>query len=130
MKLFFKLILVIVFSSIVNASPARSGLHIFTQADGTQFEGVLKGDSSFHWIESNSKVVFYNSKDKFYYYADFNANHELILTNEKPKLKHTEMIQRVSGVISSKENSYLIDSDTKKALQKMQNKSRKGHHPR
>ena len=130
MKLFFKLMLVIAFSMILNAAPARSGLHTFTQADGTQFEGILRGDSAFHWIESNAKVVLYNSKDKFYYYADFNANHELVLTNKKPKVKQNKVEQQMSGIISTKKNLHFIDTNTKKALQKMQEESREGHHPR
>jgi len=130
MKLFFKLMLVIVFSMILNAAPARSGVHTFTQADGTQFEGILKGDSAFHWIESNARVVLYNPADKFYYYADFNANHELVLTNKKPELKQKKVPQQVSGIISTKENLHLVDNNTKKALQKMQEESRKGHRPR
>ena len=129
MKLFFKSMLIIAFSTILTASPARSGIHTFTQIDGTKFEGILKGDSSFHWIESDGKVVLYNSKDKFYYYADLNANNELKITNQKPKIKQTRVSQQASAV-KIQEKFHEIDNNTKKVLQKMQKESKKGHHPR
>ncbi|WP_457743178.1 hypothetical protein [Sulfurimonas sp.] len=37
---------------------------ILTQPDGSHFSGHLKGDSSFHWIESDGDVVVYNPTDR------------------------------------------------------------------
>ena len=126
MKHFFKFTLIVLFTTLLNAAPARSGQHIFTQADGTTFEGILKGDSSFHWIESNSKVVLYNSKDKFYYYADLNSNNELVFTNQKPVITS----KQISAVTTNKKSMHIVDSATKKVLQQIQKESRQGHHPR
>jgi len=131
MKLLLKyILLVIMIITLAEASSARRGVMTFTQADGTKFEGILKGDSAFHWIESNAKVVLYNQKDKFYYYADVNENNELVLTNEKPIVKHIKISQQVSGVIGTQENLHYIDSDTKEVLKRIQQESRKGHRPR
>ena len=90
LKFFLTLALI---NSLSFAGPAISGIRTFTQPDGTKFEGVIKGDSSFHWIESNSEVVIYNPKDKFYYKAIIDINKGLILTNEKPAAKIDNILQ-------------------------------------
>ena len=129
MKIFFKsIIALITLLSTLNASPARSGAHTFTQPDGTQFEGVLRGDSSFHWIESDSKVVMYNKEDKFYYNAALNANKKLQMTKEKPVSKRKNGSSQISTV--SKEKTHTVDDATKQALRTLQKESRKGHRPR
>lgn len=132
MKIFFKsIIALITLLSTLNASPARSGAHTFTQPDGTQFEGVLRGDSSFHWIESDSKVVMYNKEDKFYYNAALNANKKLQMTKEKPVSKRKNGSSQVSAISTvSKEKTHTVDEATKQALRTLQKESRKGHRPR
>jgi len=130
MHMFYKYLLVFIISIVaLNASQASTRLILFTQADGTKFEGFLKGDSAFHWIESNNKVVMYNKKDKFYYIARLN-NNVFELTNEKPKIENTKGLGQVSGVMRSKKSSHFVDSNTKKALQILQRESRKGYRPR
>ena len=132
MKIFFKLtIIFMIFLSALNAAPARGGLITFTQPDGTQFEGVLRGDSSFHWIESDSKVVMYNKEDKFYYNATLNANKKLQMTKEKPVTKRKNGSSQVSAISTvSKEKTHTVDDATKQALRTLQKESRKGHQPR
>ncbi len=132
MKTFFKyMIIMTIFLGTLNAAQARGGIIIFTQPDGTQFEGVLRGDSSFHWIESNSKVVMFNKEDHFYYNATLNASSKLQMTKEKPVTKKdgdSFQVSLVSGI--SKEKSHRVNDGTKQALRVLQRESRKGHHPR
>jgi len=132
MKLFLKYILpIIMITTLAEASSARGGVLTFTQADGTQFEGVLRGDSAFHWIESNSKIVMYNSEDKYYYYATLNAQNKFELTGQKPEIKSKTVSSTATGFVTTQNmNLQKIDSATRKALQKMQKESRQGHHPR
>ena len=132
MKIILKFtIMLITLLSILNAAPARTGKHTFTQPDGTQFEGVLRGDSSFHWIESNSKVVMFNEEDNFYYNTALNANNKLQMTEEKPAIKKMRNSSQVSSVLGiSKEKSHKINNATKEALRTLQKESKKGHHPR
>lgn len=132
MKIFLKFILIVMtLLSTLNATQARSGQHTFTQPDGTEFEGVLRGDSSFHWIESNKNVVLYNPEDKFYYNATLNANKRLQMSKEKPATKRKIDTSLVSGLTTvSKETSHTVDDATKQALRTLQKESRKGHHPR
>jgi len=78
------IITAVILLTSLQASSAISGTRLFTQADGTQFEGVLRGDSSFHWIESNGVVVKYNPNDKFYYKAIIDETQGIILTTQKP----------------------------------------------
>lgn len=132
MKIFFKFtIILMTFLSSLNAGPARSGEHTFTQADGTQFVGVLKGDSSFHWIQSNENVVLYNSEDKFYYNATLNANNQFQLTKEKPPTKREIDSSQVSALTTASEKkSHTVNDATKNALRALQKESKKGHHPR
>jgi hypothetical protein len=84
MQIIFKTIITILFiGSLLHAAPARKGVITFTQADGSKFQGILKGDSSFHWIESNSQVVLYNKQDKFYYEATINDSGKLSLSSKR-----------------------------------------------
>jgi len=112
----------------LNAMPARGGLLTFTQADGTKFEGYLKGDSAFHWIESDSKVVLYNKNDKSYYNAKVNAKGDLELTNTKPAAKRGSSTQNAPALFAKK-SSHKLDKSTNQALKKMHKATHKGNHP-
>lgn len=92
-----KLLYILIFSLLINfylyAAPASPNVRTFTQADGTTFQGVLKGTSAFHWIQSNGQIVKYNYKDKFYHIAIFDKNNTLILTNKVPKYQKRNLMQ-------------------------------------
>jgi len=111
----------------LNAAPARGGLITFTQPDGTTFEGLLKGDSSFHWIQSGQNIVLYNSKDKFYYNAKVDENGNLVVGKIKPSRSST--MQRAVSVHSNESNDSISDT-LKNALKKERKESRQGSHPR
>jgi len=131
MKKLLKYIIPIMIVTLMEASPARDGLITFTQPDGTEFEGVLKGDSSFHWIESNSKIVMYNSEDKFYYNATLSANNKLEFTKEKPIQKQKTKSSQVAALTTLKrEKLHAVDKSTKQLLNVLQREARKGHRPR
>ena len=67
-KILLKLLIMsLLINSSAMAMPAVQGVRTFTQPDGTQFEGVLKGNAQFNWIESNGEIVKYNPTDKNYY---------------------------------------------------------------
>lgn len=124
MKIFLKyLTLITLLISSLQAAPARGGVHTFTQPDGSTFQGYLKGDAAFHWIESSGKVVLFNPKDKFYYNAQINAQKRFELSKEKP-----------SGVRAYSKRGpmlHMVDSNkTKAILEKLQKESRVGPHPR
>jgi len=76
------IILLFVWSTLFGVEALRDEVE-FTQPDGTTFYGYLKGDSAFHWIESNGEVIVYNPKDKFYYKATVDKEKGLIPTNMK-----------------------------------------------
>jgi|GEM_PF-6404756 len=129
MNSFLKLMFITIFSvGTLNATQARDGLLTFTQPDGTQFEGYLKGDSAFHWIESDSKVVLYNPDDRFYYNAQLGATDRLELSKEKPSVKNSLKYTSFSRVSAKKSN--LIDEKTKEALKNLEKISKEGHRPK
>jgi len=123
LKVFFTLTLL---SSILIAGPAIRGTRTFTQPDGTKFEGVLKGDSSFHWIESNGNAVVYNQNDKFYYKATIDEEKGLIPTNQKPDVKVENMSPSLNGV----KKNHDVTEDDKKSLKELYKKSKVGNYPR
>jgi len=126
-SLFLKAILALLLTSgFCFAGPAISGTRTFIQPDGTKFEGVLKGDSSFHWIESNSDVVIYNPQDKFYYKATIDVNKGLILTHEKPAVKAENILQ--SSSLTKKQHK-LTEKDKKK-IYILYKKSKQGNFPK
>lgn len=54
------------------SGPARSIHKVFKQINGTSFEGKLKGDEHFSWIElKNGDIAVYNEASKLYEYAEF-----------------------------------------------------------
>jgi hypothetical protein len=85
-KLLLKVFFALMFLNTLGfAAEAMPGVDTFTQPDGSKFEGVLKGDSAFNWIESNGNVILYNKADKFYYKAIYDADKGFVLTNVKPQ---------------------------------------------
>lgn len=114
-----KIILLFVLSFSLNAGLPIEGKRVFTQPDGTQFEGFLKGDSAFHWIESDGSIVTYNPKDKFYYKALVDSEKGLVLTKEKPNvLKNRRSLQ-----------IHKISDEDKKNLRSLSQKIKEGKHP-
>jgi len=87
--MYIKILLVILFNISLYSGQAIPGLKTFTQPDGTQFIGELKGDSSFHWIQSNGDIIIYNPKDKCYYKAIVDKDKGLIPTAIKPAIIST-----------------------------------------
>lgn len=127
MKRLLKTVLtVILLSSFAIAGPAFPGTRTFTQPDGTTFEGNLKGDSSFHWIESDGNIVIVNPDDKFYYNAVIGADNSLKLTNQKPAVKADGVFQS-NGITQKKHD---VSADDRKKLRNLYKKSKTGNHPR
>ena len=125
------LTLLILLGTLLNAAPARGGLITFTQPDGTTFQGYLKGDAAFHWIESDSKVVMVNPQDEFYYNAKIDKSGKLVMTKEKPSNARVSKSARASAMSAQvTKQDHRLDSETKKALMNLQKQARKGHHPR
>lgn len=116
----------ILLSSILLAGPAITGTKTFTQPDGTTFEGVLKGDSSFHWIESNGDAVVYNPKDKFYYKATIDKDKGLIPTNQKPDVK----VKNMSSALGEVKKNHEVSKEDKESLKELHKKSKVGNYPR
>ena len=112
-------------NGFVLAGPAITGIRTFTQPDGTKFEGILKGDSSFHWIESNGKVVIYNPEDKFYYEAIIDTTKGLMLSTNKPVIKNNTLLQ----ANALHDVKHKLSKDDKDKLFILYKKSKTGHHP-
>jgi|TARA_B110000967_G_scaffold71615_1_gene74122 hypothetical protein len=65
-KIFFILLL---FSSNILAVSAAPGDLLFNQSNGQSFNGQLRGDKWFNWIEDNrGRVIQYNSASSNYEY--------------------------------------------------------------
>ena len=125
-KFIFKVCLIGLFmESLSLAGPALSGERSFTQPDGTKFQGELKGDSSFHWIESKGEIVIYNPKDKYYYKASINAENKLQMSNEKPSTP-----SRVTAFGETRASQKELPLNAKKALETLREKSKVGNYPR
>jgi len=128
MKNFLQYLTLIIFLiSSLQAAPARAGLHTFTQPDGTKFQGYLKGDAAFHWIESDAQIVLLSPKDKFYYNALIDADNTLVVGGTKPK---TIFSSRSGFQTLQKETKHKVSQKYKEALKMMQNKAHTGIHPR
>lgn len=85
MKILLTLITTLfIMNSVLFAGPPRGGVITFTQPDGTTFKGLLKGTSSFNWIESNGEIIKYSKDDKFYHIATFDTNNSLLITDRLP----------------------------------------------
>ena len=128
MKQIIRLVtLLLMVSTLTYAAPARGGVKVFTQPDGTTFSGVLKGDASFHWIESNSNVVLFNPNDNFYYNAKVTENGKLVLTDTKThnSIKHSPALNSNAG-----KKIHSVSPSTHKVLMQIIKESKKGNYPR
>jgi len=126
MNIFYKILLAMIFlGTFLHAAPARSGVKTFTQPDGTTFQGLLRGDSSFHWIESNQEIVLFNKEDKFYYNAIIDETGSLKLSKKRLINSVQKSIQ--NGVVSA--SSHRVSSDLKASLEKLYRASKKIPHP-
>ncbi len=125
-KILLTVTLLLAFTAL-DAAPARGGLHTFTQADGRSFQGYLKGDAAFHWIESNGSVVLFNRVDNNYYKAKLNSSGKFVMSKEKviSKSEKSQLNFRAKSA-----NKHSLDEVQAKALQKLQRESRQGSHPR
>ena len=113
------------------SAPARGGLITFTQPDGTTFKGLLKGDASFHWIESNGEIVMLNPKDHYFYNAKISKEGSLELTTQKPM--NFDALQRQapqSASVYQKAPAHNVDKSSREALSKLYKASKQGPHPR
>ena len=127
MKQIIKILMILVtLYGMASASPARGGVLTFSQPDGTTFKGLLKGDSSFHWIESNSHVVIYNPKDQFYYYAKITKNNRFELTQTKAGSSRVRNAPARSDV----KHEHSVSKENEASLYKMSQMAKEGNHPR
>ncbi len=131
MKIFIKyLTLLLLLTSLLSSAPSRGGVLTFAQPDGTTFKGILRGSSTFNWIESKGKIVMINEKDGFFYNASFTKEGELTPTQQKPESSSKSDINFSQKATQYKKKSeHKIDEVSSEKLQKLYKKSRKGHHP-
>ena len=107
------------------AAPARAGVLTFTQADGSTFQGLLKGNAAFHWIESEGEVVLYNPKDGNYYRAEV-INNTLQMSREKVAgAKHAK-----ARTLHGREGSHRVSQKEREALERLYRDAQRGHRPR
>jgi len=126
---FLKIVLfTAVFITAAFGAPAINRTITFTQPDGTHFSGNLKGDSSFHWIESNGDVVVYNPKDKYYYKAIVDKEKGLIITTQKPTAKLKERMKNSLNAVNGITKE--ISQTDRESLFILYKKSKTINHPR
>ena len=118
------IISIFLIGSLLQAAPARGGIMTFTQPDGSTFQGILKGDSSFHWIESENKVVLFNSKDKFYYNASFDKTGNVKLVS-----KRLETSKRMRKAPLSAQ-AHSVSSNMKDLIHQLYIESKRTPHPK
>lgn len=114
-------------TTLLWSAPARGGVMSFTQADGSTFQGLLKGDASFHWIESDGEIVLFNRADSNYYKAKV-VDGSLVMTEEKVTLKSSK--KAAAFTEKAKENRHSVSQEKREALNMMHKNAQKGHHPR
>ncbi len=126
MNIVYKTLIAIIFlGTLLYAAPARGGVKTFTQPDGTTFQGLLRGDSSFHWIESNQEIVLFNKEDKFYYNAIIDETGSLKLSKKRVMNGVHRSVQ--NSIVSA--SSHRVSSDLKASLEKLYRASKKIPHP-
>ena len=63
----YSIIISFLFYTTLSATPAAPHLMTFEQPDGSKFNGFLKGDEYFSWIQTgNKEVVIKNQTNGFY----------------------------------------------------------------
>ena len=63
----YSIIISLLFYTTLSAAPAAPHLKTFEQPDGSKFNGFLKGDEYFSWIQTGDKeVVIKNQTNGFY----------------------------------------------------------------
>ena len=63
----YSIIISLLFYTTLSAAPAAPHLMTFEQPDGSKFNGFLKGDEYFSWIQTGDKeVVIKNQTNGFY----------------------------------------------------------------
>ena len=63
----YSIIISLLFCTALSAAPAVPHLMTFEQPDGSKFNGFLKGDEYFSWIQTgNKEVVIKNQTNGFY----------------------------------------------------------------
>lgn len=126
MRMIIKMLLVVILGvGGAWAAPARGGVMTFRQANGETFQGLLRGNAAFHWIESNGEIVLYNPDDGNYYKAEV-VNNRLEMSGEKAvSIKHAQ-----SRTLGSGEAHHSVSSVTKKSLERLYREAQKGHRPR
>ena len=108
------------------ASIAFQKPRVFTQPDGSTFQGVLKGDSALNWIESDGKVVVYNPQDKYYYEAIIDEEKGLVPSSKK--IESTDETISSSSSFSDKRNS--LSQEQQEKLKVLMKKKHQGNYPR
>lgn len=126
MKILHIILVSIVFNVTAFGAPAITREIVFTQPDGTHFSGELKGDSSFHWIESNGDVIIYNPQDKYYYKAIVDSRKGLIIGSEKA-LSYSS---KVKGITMSERKIKSISDSEKEKLRLLYKKAKNSDGPR
>jgi len=114
-------------TTLLWSAPARGGLITFRQADGATFQGLLKGDASFHWIESDGEIVLFNRVDSNYYKAKI-VDDSLVMTKEKAVVKSSKRASAFTE--KAKESLHAVSKEKREALNMMHKNAQKGHHPR
>lgn len=106
--------------SLLWSAPALSRVKTFTQPDGTEFEGILKGNSALHWIESDGEIIVADPKDGFYKRAIIRDN-KLIPTDQKPlsRMKRSSRLK----------HNHALSKEKRDALRRLRVKVLQGSHP-
>ena len=119
-------ILIILATPTVYAAYARGGVHTYRQADGSTFQATLHGDSTFHWMESNGKVILYNSQDKNYYNAEVTSDGKFVMGKQKvgTRARRTRALHVNKNIAIQTQ-----ESKQREALRNLQREARKGSHP-
>ena len=123
--MYIKIFLLILLNITLYSVQALPGLKTFTQPDGSTFVGELKGDSSFHWIQSNGDVIIYNPSDKFYYKAIVDKNKGLQISGVKPMA--TSNTKKGPSLKQVEQKS--ISSKDRLNLKYLNKKAKSIHHP-
>ncbi len=126
-KIISLFILTLLGTSLLWSAPARGGVITFTQADGTTFQGLLKGDASFHWIESDGEIVLFNRADSNYYKAKI-VDGSLVMTEKKAVVKSSKRASAFTE--KAKESLHAVSKEKREALNTMHKNAQKGDHPR